>query len=188
MRVLVACEFSGVVRDAFLSRGHEALSYDLLPSELPGPHVMGDVTWSLQELWDLAIAHPPCTYLCNSGVRWLKDNPERWERMREAVEFFKLCLAANAPRVAVENPIMHRHAAQALPRRTQIIQPWQHGHGETKATCLWLKGLPELQPSDVVDGRTARSHREPDSRDRWKRRSRIYTGLATAMADQWGAM
>jgi hypothetical protein len=185
VRVLIACEFSGVVRDAFLSRGHEACSFDLLPSELPGPHVIGDVTWVLAEPWDLVIAHPPCTYLCNSGVRWLKDNPWRWERLQHAKAFFKLCLAANAPRVAIENPIMHRYAREGLPDYTQIIQPWQFGHGETKATCLWLKGLPPLTPTNVVDGRQGRSHREPDSRDRWKRRSRTYTGIAAAMAEQW---
>jgi hypothetical protein len=188
MRVLVACEFSGIVREAFIACGHEAVSFDLLPTEIPGPHVIGDVKWVLQEPWDLVIAHPPCTYLCNSGVRWLKDNPERWEKLREAKKFFKACLAANAPRVAIENPIMHCHARESLPEYTQIIQPWQFGHGETKATCLWLKGLPKLQPTEVVDGRRHRSQNEPQSADRWKRRSRTYTGIAAAMAEQWGSL
>ena len=186
MKVLIACEFSGIVREAFRARGHNAVSCDLIGSEImTRHHILGDVCKILDKKWDLMIAHPPCTYLCNSGVRWLKDNPERWEKLREAQEFFRLCLAANAPRVAVENPIMHCHAREGLPEYTQIIQPWQFGHGETKATCLWLKGLPKLQPTSVVEGRRQRSQNEPQSTDRWKRRSRTYTGVARAMAEQW---
>ena len=188
MRVLVACEYSGIVRDAFRARGHDAVSADLLPSERPGPHHRGDVTPLLLERWDLVIAHPPCTYLANSGVRWLHERPERWAPMREAGEFFARCLAANADRVAVENPVMHRYGRDAcgIGRPDCTYQPWQHGHGEVKRSCLWLRGLPPLMPSDVVEGRRARSYLMSPSATRGLERSRTLPGVAAAMADQWG--
>jgi hypothetical protein len=193
MKVLVACEFSGVVRDAFRRRGHDAWSCDLEPpeGEFPQFHLAGDVRPWLIPAWDLLIAHPPCTYLCNSGVRWLYGgkgaarDPARWRLMEEGAVFFRAMLDAPVPRIAVENPIMHRHAG--LPKPTQIIQPWQFGHGEIKATCLWLKNLPELTPTSVVEGRHPRIHRASPGPDRWKERSRTYTGIAEAMAEQWGA-
>jgi hypothetical protein len=197
-RVLVACEFSGTVRDAFIRAGHDAVSVDLLPSESAyGPHWQGDVLEVLEHGigrwtdWDLVIAHPPCTYLANSGVRWLyggkgtTPDPERWARMEEAADFFRAFLDA-APRVAVENPVIHRHAGIRKPDQT--IQPWQFGHGETKATCLWLKGLPLLVPTDIVDGREQRVHLMPPGPDRWRERSRTFPGIAQAMADQWGPL
>jgi hypothetical protein len=184
MRVLVACEFSGIVRDAFGLRGHDALSCDLLPTERPGPHAQHDVRELLGEPWDLIVAHPPCTYLCNSGVRWLHTEPGRWGQMLEAVAFFHQLLAANAPRICVENPIPHRHAD--LPRYTQIIHPWEFGHRESKATCLWLKGLPPLMPTALMCKREQRLHRLPPNADRWRDRSRTYQGIADAMAAQWG--
>lgn len=183
MKVLIACEYSGVVRDAFLRAGHNAISCDLLPTESSGPHYQGDVRVILNDGFDLMIAHPPCTYLCNSGVRWLKDNPLRQEAMREASAFFLTLLQAPIPRVCIENPIPHKHAK--LLKYDQIIQPWMFGHGETKATCLWLRGLPTLEPTDVVAGRQARIHRMPPSPERWKERSRTYPGIASAMAAQW---
>lgn len=192
MRVLVGCEFSGTVRDAFLECGHDALSCDLLDSETPGPHYQGDVRDLLNEKWDLAIFHPPCTYLANSGVRWLYNsdgskNIQRWEYMKEATEFFNVLLTCEIHKIAIENPIQHKHARGLLKESyTQTIQPWMFGHGETKKTCLWLKNLPILQPTNVVDGRTARVHRLPPSDDRWKERSRTYKGIADAMAEQWG--
>jgi len=187
MRVLVACEFSGRVRDAFLARGHDAVSCDLLPTESPGPHIQGDVREILAEGWDLMIAHPPCTYLCNSGVSWLYRRPGRWEKMREAALFFRQLLEAPIPRICVENPIMHKYAVEIIGRRQdQVIQPWMFGHGETKATCLWLKNLPPLRPTNIVEGREQRLHRLPPSPDRWKERSRTYPGVARAMAEQWG--
>ncbi len=194
MRVLVACEFSGVVRRAFRERGHDAWSCDLLPAE-DGErhfHFMENVIYRLRESWDLMIAHPPCQFLSNSGVRWLyekgtrKPAPERWKQMREAARFFQEMLYANIPRIAVENPVQHRHAR--LPKHTQIIQPWMFGHGETKATCLWLKNLPKLVPTNIVEGREARVHKMAPGPNRWKERSRTYQGIADAMADQWGSL
>jgi hypothetical protein len=187
VRVLVACEFSGVVRDAFLAEGHDAISCDLLPTEVDGPHIQADVADLLSERWDLVIAHPPCQFLSNSGVRWLHTKTGRWEQMRAGALFFLDCLNANAHRVAVENPIMHKYAVEIIGRRQdQLIQPWQFGHGETKATGLWLKHLPLLRPTNIVEGRTARVHREPPAKDRWKNRSRTLPGIAEAMAKQWG--
>lgn len=187
MTVLVACECSGIVRDAFIQAGHDAISCDLQDTERPGPHVVGDVRPMLRERWDLVIAHPPCTRICNSGVSWLEKRG-LWQDMRDAVEFFRECLAANAPRVAVENPIPHGYAAELIGRRySQIIHPWQFGHGETKATCLWLNGLPRLRPTAIVKGRVQRLHRLPPGPDRAKERSRTYQGIADAMAAQWGS-
>ena len=184
MRVLVACEFSGVVRDAFIARGYDAVSCDLLPSETPGPHLQQDVTPLLAQRWDLVIAHPPCTYLANSGVRWLYSQPGRWEKLREARAFFLACLSANAPKIAVENPVIHRHAKIRKPDFT--VQPWQFGHGETKRTCFWTKNLPALEPTNVMKERYPRVHRESPGPDRWKKRSVTYAGIASAMAEQWG--
>lgn len=184
MRVLVACEFSGVVRRAFAARGHDAWSCDLLPSEDSSAcHIQGDVLPVLGLGWDLIIAHPPCTHLAVSGARWWKDKPAHLQR--GAVEF-AMAFENAAPMVAVENPIGKLSSAWRKP--CQIIQPWQFGHGETKATCLWLKGLPPLSPTNIVLGRDDRIHRMPPSPDRWKLRSITYAGIADAMADQWGGL
>ena len=183
MRVLVACEFSGIVRDAFRTLGHEAWSCDLLPTESEGPHIQDDVRNHINRLgqWDLLIAHPPCTYLAVSGARWFR---KRVEEQKAALDFVCELLDAKVDRIALENPIgvISTH----IRKPDQIIQPWQFGHGEVKATCLWLKNLPLLQSTNIVDGREARVHREPPSRDRWKNRSRTLLGIASAMAEQWG--
>jgi hypothetical protein len=187
MRVLVACEYSGRVRDAFIAQGHDAISCDILPTDSLGPHYQGDVFDIIDQDWDLMIAHPPCTYLTNSGVRWLHERPERWGQLKDGAEFFKALLEADIPKIAVENPIMHKYAVDIIGRRQdQIVQPWQFGHGETKATGFWLKGLPKLQPTDIVEGRQQRLHLLPPSKDRWKLRSTTYQGIADAMALQWG--
>ena len=183
MKVLVACEFSGVVRDAFLTRGHDAMSCDLLPTEAPGPHYQGDVRDILGDGWDLMIAHPPCTNLAASGARWFPEKVADG-RQTEGVEFFMECVAAPVFRLAVENPIGIMSRLYRKP--DQIIQPWMFGHGETKATCLWLRGLPQLLPTRVVSGRVARVHRESPGPDRWRNRSRTFPGIASAMAEQWG--
>lgn len=195
MKVLIACEFSGTVRDAFISRGHYAVSCDLLPTERLGPHIQGDALEAVKsQSWDLLIAHPPCTYLANSGARWLyggkgKERDEtRWQAMRDGAEFFKALLNAPVPRIAIENPVMHRYAKDFIgEEQSQTIQPWQFGHGEIKATCLWLKGLPKLTPTNIVDGRQPRVHFASPGPDRWKERSKTLQGIADAMADQWGA-
>jgi site-specific DNA-cytosine methylase len=182
MRVLVACEFSGVVRKAFRERGHDAWSCDLLPAEDGGNHFQEDAFRILRnESFDLMIAHPPCTYLAVSGARWWKD---RQKEQEEALAFVVGLMEANVEKIAVENPI--GLISTRVRKPDQIIQPWMFGHGETKATCLWLKNLPHLVPTDVVDGRENRVHRMPPSKDRWKERSRTYAGIAKAMADQWG--
>lgn len=183
MNVLVACEYSGAVRDAFAARGHYALSCDLLPSERPGPHYTGDVRHILRDescTWDLMIAHPPCTHLAVSGARWFKDKREEQE---QALAFVRFLMDAPIPRIAVENPISI--ISSRIRKPDQIIQPWQFGHGETKATCLWLKGLPKLKPTNIVEGREARVHRMAPGPDRWKERSRTFAGIAAAMAEQW---
>jgi hypothetical protein len=193
MRVLVACEYSGVVRDAFTRAGHDAMSCDLLPTESPGPHHQGDVFDVTGDGWDLMVAHPPCTYLANSGVRWLYfggkgrvPDPDRWNEMRLAAKFFGKLLAVPIPRIAVENPVMHGHAKKIVGEtQSQIIQPWQFGHGEIKATCLWLKGLPRLVSTRIVEGRRPVVHFASPGPDRWKLRSRTYQGIADAMAEQW---
>jgi hypothetical protein len=181
MRVLVACEYSGRVRDAFRALGHEAMSCDLLPTEVEGQHHMGDVTELLHMGWDLMIAHPPCTHIAVSGSRWFKD---KVKEQAEALAFVQTLMDAPIPMIAIENPISV--ISSRIRKPDQIIQPWQFGHGETKATCLWLKGLPKLTPTNVVEGREARVHRMPPSPDRWKERSRTYQGVADAMAAQWG--
>lgn len=189
MKVLVACEFSGTVRDAFASRGHDAMSCDLRPSEQPGKHYQGDVRDLLGEGWDLMVAHPPCTYLANSGVRWLREKPGRWDQMRQGAEFFRELLTADIPLIAVENPVIHRYAVEIIGRKyDQTLQPWQFGHGETKRICLWLKGLPALKATQVVDGRKARVWRMPPGPEREKERSRFFYGVASAMADQWAGV
>jgi hypothetical protein len=182
MRVLVACEYSGRVRDAFARAGHFAMSCDLLPTDAPGPHYQGDVRDVLQPgWWDLMVAHPPCTHLAVSGARWfhLKQTEQA-----EALEFVRMLMDAPVPRFAIENPVSI--ISSRIRRPDQVIQPWQFGHGETKATCLWLKNLPKLRPTNIVEGREARIHKMPPSADRWKKRSETYAGIADAMADQWG--
>ena len=184
MRVLVACEFSGIVRDAFLDRGHDAWSCDLLPTERDHHrHYQEGVRGILVCNWDLMIAHPPCTHLAVSGARWFKDKQKEQE---EALQFVRDLMNAPIPRIALENPISI--ISSKIRKPDQIIQPWQFGHGETKATCLWLKNLPKLVPTNIVEGRQARVHRMPPGPDRWKERSRTYQGIADAMAEQWEAL
>ena len=183
MRVLVACEYSQVVTQAFLRAGHDAWSADILPTEGDvRRHLQGDVREVLDMSWDLMIAHPPCTHLSVSGARWFKDKlPEQ----AAALAFVRELMAAPIPRIALENPISI--ISSRIRKPDQIIQPWQFGHGETKATCLWLKNLPKLVPTNIVEGREARVHKMPPGPDRWKERSRTYEGIAQAMAAQWGA-
>lgn len=194
MRVLVACEFSGLVRDAFIARGHDALSCDLLSSERPGPHFQGDVLSLLGQPWDLMIAFPPCTHLCASGARWWKEKREDG-RQQAAVGFVQKLWAAEIPRVAIENPV--GLLSGVLGKPTQIIQPYQFGHPDLKATCLWLRGLPPLTPTNVVepefkiDGkgrRSSRIHRMSAGPERARERSRTFEGIAEAMAEQWGGI
>lgn len=183
LRVLVACEYSGRVREAFRALGHDAWSCDLLPSEDTSPfHYQHDVTGILRHGWDIMVAHPPCTHLAVSGARHFAEKIADG-RQGEALDFVRALMDAPIPRIAIENPISIISSKVRKP--DQIIQPWQFGHGETKATCLWLKGLPKLQPTSIVEGREARVHRMAPSPDRWKERSRTYTGIAQAMASQW---
>ena len=191
MRVLVACEFSGIVRRAFAARGHEAWSCDLLPSDdRTDFHVVGDARDILNDGWDLLmVAHPPCTRLCNSGVRWLAER-NLWPELKDAADLFSAFWNAPIERICVENPVMHKHAKALIHNYmapAQSVQPWQFGHGETKRTCLWLRNLPKLTPTNIVDGREARVHRMPPGPNRWRERSRFFPGIADAMADQWGA-
>lgn len=208
MRVLVACEFSGVVRDAFIACGHDAVSCDLLPSDKDGPHIQGDVLEILGDGWDLMIAHPPCTYLTNSGVCHLHENitskngvrakvygQARMEAMRAGAEFFNRLYHAPIKKVCVENPIPHKYAREIIGPYTQLIQPWMFGHGETKGTCLWLRGLPPLErtyrkgdlfANQEPSERVQRVHMMSPGADRWKKRSITYQGIADAMAEQWG--
>jgi hypothetical protein len=182
MKVLIACEFSGIVREAFRAKGHNAWSCDLLPTEIPGQHIQDDVLNHLDddEGWDLMIAFPPCTHLAVSGARWFK---EKQIEQKVAINFFKRFAIADIPQICIENPIGIMSTIWRKP--DQIIQPWQFGHGETKATCLWLKGLPKLIPTNIVPGREARIHRMPPSDHRSKDRSKTYQGIAEAMASQW---
>lgn len=182
-RVLIACEFSGRVRDAFRRRGHDAWSCDLLPSDEPGPHYRGDVFDIIGEGWDLMVAHPPCTHLAVSGARWFKD---KLQEQAEALDFVRRLMAAPIPMKCIENPVSI--ISSRIRKPDQIIQPWQFGHGETKATCLWLEWLPPLVPTNIVSGRAAVVHRMPPGLDRWKLRSLTYAGVADAMAEQWGAV
>ncbi len=185
MKVLIACEYSGVVRDAFLRGGHEAMSCDILETESHGPHYKGDLFDVIDYPFDLMIAHPPCTHLSVSGSRHFAEK-KMDGRQQAAVSFFMRIVrqSAHILKVAIENPVCIMSSLYRKP--DQIIQPWQYGHGETKATCLWLKGLPLLLPTNVVEGREARIHHMPPSADRWKERSRTFHGIADAMADQWG--
>ena len=199
MRVLIACEYSGAVRDAFIRAGHYAASCDLLPSESPlGDHYQCDVREIIDHGWDLMIAHPPCTYLCSSGLHWNKRRPERAQQTAEALDFVRLLLDAPIERIALENPI--GCISTQIRKPTQTIQPWQFGHDASKATCLWLKNLAPLRPTDLiaprmVDGRKrwanqtdSGQNRLPPSADRWKIRSETYQGIADAMAAQWGKL
>ena len=181
MKILIACEYSGTVREAFSKLGHDAWSCDLLETEIPGNHYKGDVKDILCEGWDLMIAHPPCTHLAVSGARWFKDKKVE---QAEALEFVRLLLNAPIEKIALENPISI--ISSHIRKPDQIIQPWQYGHGETKATCLWLQNLPKLQPTNIVEGREQRIWKMPPGADRWKARSRTFTGIAKAMAEQWG--
>ncbi len=191
-RVLVACEYSGTVRDAFAALGWDAWSCDLLPTDGPGNHIQGDVLSILDDGWDLMIAHPPCTYLNRAGWHWvnkpdcatlpLKGEPRRMASV-EAAKFFMTLLSAPIPKIAIENPRPISHVK--LPKESQVIHPWQHGHGEMKATCLWLKNLPLLTPTNIVAGREQRLFKLPPSKDRWKLRSTTFQGIAAAMASQW---
>lgn len=183
MRVLIACETSGRVRDAFLAAGHDAVSCDVLPTEAPGPHLEGDVLPHLADGWDMIVAFPPCTHLAVSGARHFAAKRADG-RQAEGIAFFLAIAAAPVARLAIENPVGIMSSLYRKP--DQVIQPWQFGHGETKATCLWLRGLPPLVPTDVVPGREARVHRMPPSPDRWKQRSATFPGIAAAMAAQWG--
>ena len=194
MKVLIACEYSGRVRDAFTKLGHDAMSCDILETESPGNHFKGDVREVLGGGWDLMIAHPPCTYLTVSANKWYKDQPERKsgalvgqdrrDAREEAIFFFMLLMTSNISKIAIENPIGVLSSRYRKP--DQVIQPWQFGHGETKATCLWLKNLPKLESTNVVNGREQRLHLLPPSIDRAKIRSKTYQGIADAMAMQWG--
>ena len=195
MKVLVACEYSGTVRDAFRAGGHDALSCDLLPTDALGPHYQGNVRDILGDGWDLMIAHPPCTYLCSSGLHWNKRVPGRAQMTEDALDFVRLLLDAPIPRIALENPI--GCIGTRIRKADQTIQPWQFGHDASKATCLWLKNLPLLTPTAVVEPRIANGkkrwanqtdsgqNRLPPSDDRWKIRSETYVGIAAAMVDQW---
>ena len=195
MKVLVACEYSGTVRDAFRAAGHDALSCDLLPTDVPGPHYQGDVTDIINDGWDLMVAHPPCTYLCSSGLHWNKRRPERAQMTEDALKFVQFLLDAPIPRIALENPI--GCIGTRIRKADQTIQPWQFGHDASKSTCLWLKNLPLLTPTAVVEPRIANGkkrwanqtdsgqNRLPPSEYRWKIRSETYAGIAAAMVAQW---
>ena len=196
-KVLVACERFGTVRNAFLARGHDAWSCDIAPAnDNSNRHILCDVRDILLDGWDcLIVAHPPCTRLCNSGVRWLSKPPkgrtleEMWQELEEGASLFSDMWNAPIPHVAVENPVMHKHAKRRIRNYqefSQSIQPWQFGHGEVKRTCLWLRDLPNLTPTDIVPERDARVHRMPPGPNRGIERSRFFTGIADAMADQWG--
>ena len=196
-RILIACEFSGVVRRAFAARGHDVWSCDLLPAEdRSNRHIQRDVRDILHDGWDmLIVAHPPCTRLCNSGVRWLTRPPEgrtlddMWRELDAGAELFSALWNAPITHVAVENPVMHRYAKERIVNYeppAQSVQPWQFGHGETKRTCFWLRRLPPLQPTQIVEGREQRVFRMSPGPNRWAERSRTFAGIATAMADQWG--
>ena len=198
MRVLIACEYSGAVRDAFRAAGHDAMSCDLLPTDAPGPHYQGDVRDVLGDGWDLMIAHPPCTYLSVSGMHWTRRGLRDPQLTEDALDFVRLLLAAQIPRIAVENPVSV--ISTRVRRPDQVIQPWQYGHDASKTTCLWLKNLPVLQPTQIIEPRIVNGrkrwanqtdggqNRLSPSPDRWRLRSATYAGIAAAMADQWGRL
>jgi hypothetical protein len=179
-RILIACEYSGTVRDAFMKRGWDAWSCDILASETAGNHICGDVREVLNDGWDLMIAHPPCTHLAVSGARWFK---EKMHEQSEALDFVRTLMAAPISNIALENPVSV--ISSRIRKPDQVIQPWQFGHGETKTTCLWLKNLPKLVPTNIVEGRESRIHKMSPGPNRWKERSRTFKGIADAMADQW---
>ena len=185
LKILIACEFSGIVRDHFRSQGHHAASCDLLPSDRPGPHYQGDVMEIIDYDFDLVIAFPPCTHLASSGARWFPEKRADG-RQQEGIDFFMKFVEFHKQTgvpVAIENPIGIMSTKYRKP--DQIIHPWQFGHPETKATCLWLHGLPKLKPTDIVEGREPRVWKMPPSKDRWKLRSLTYRGIASAMSEQW---
>lgn len=182
MRILIACEYSGAVRDAFTAKGHDAISCDILPTDSDGPHIQGDVRDVLGDGWDMMIAFPPCTHLAVSGARWFKEK-QADGRQDAALDFVRLLMDAPIPRIAIENPVSI--ISSHIRKPDQTIQPWQFGHGETKRTCLWLKNLPKLTPTNIVEGREQRIWKMPPSKDRWKERSKTYQGIADAMAQQW---
>jgi site-specific DNA-cytosine methylase len=182
MKILIACEYSGRVRDAFTRQGHDATSCDMLPTDAPGKHYQGDVTNILDQGWDMMVAFPPCTHLAVSGARWFKEK-QADGRQQAALDFVQLLMDANIDKIAIENPVSI--ISSHIRKPDQTIQPWQFGHGETKRTCLWLKNLPLLTPTDIVEGREQRVWKLPPSEDRWKLRSQTYQGIADAMADQW---
>lgn len=198
MRVLVACEFSGTVRDAFIEKGHDAWSLDLVATEIEGPHITGDVLEHIDDGWDMMIAHPPCTYLASSGMHWCYKDPTRGDKVVEAAKFAEKLLHCSIPKVAIENPI--GFLSRWIGKPDQIIQPWQYGHPESKSTCLWLKRLPMLEPTEIIEPPSYRADGKPlwtnmtptgqnklgPSPDRWKLRSKTYEGIARAMAEQWG--
>lgn len=198
MKILIACEFSGRVRDAFLKLGHDAISCDILPTDSPGPHYQGDVLDIINNGYDLMVAHPPCTYLTNAGVRHLHDHctskngvktaiygKKRWEEMYKACDFFNALKNAPIEHICIENPVPHGYARAIIGKYDQIINPWQYGHGEIKRTCLWLKNLPELIPTNIVSGRIPRIHMMPDTKNQGKLRSLTYPGIAEAIANQY---
>jgi hypothetical protein len=180
LKILIGCEFSGIVRDAFIAKGHDACSCDLLDTERPGPHIKGNLLDILEQGWDMAIFHPPCTHLAVSGAAWFKN---KQVEQKEALEFVKTLMDCNIPKWALENPISI--ISTRIRKPDQIIQPWMFGHGETKATCLWLKNLPKLIPTNVVEGREQKCHKMGPSPERWKNRSRTFQGIAQAMSEQW---
>jgi len=183
MKILIACEYSGKVRDAFANLGHDATSCDILPSDAPGKHYQGDVTDIINDGWDMMVAFPPCTHLAVSGARWFAEKRADG-RQQAALDFVRLLMDAPIPRIAIENPVSI--ISSHIRKPDQTIQPWQFGHGETKRTCLWLKGLAKLTPTNIVEGREQRIWKMPPSEDRWKLRSQTYQGIADAMANQWG--
>ena len=183
MRVLIACEYSGRVRDAFARMGHDATSCDMLPTDEPGKHYQGDVTDILGDGWDMMVAFPPCTHLAVSGARWFKEKRADG-RQQAALDFVRLLMDAPIDKIAIENPVSI--ISSHIRKPDQTIQPWKFGHGETKRTCLWLKNLPKLTPTDIVEGREQRIWKMPPSADRWKFRSQTYAGIAQGMAEQWG--
>ena len=183
MKVLIACEYSGTVREAFRAKGHDAMSCDLLPTDDPGPHYQGPIEDVLNDGWDMMVAFPPCTHLAVSGARWFKEKRADG-RQQDALKFVRMLMDAPIDRIAIENPVSI--ISSQIRKPDQTVQPWQFGHGETKRTCLWLKDLPKLKPTDIVDGREQRIWKMPPSADRWKERSKTFQGIANAMANQWG--
>jgi len=190
MKVLIACEYSGRVREAFRAKGHDAWSCDILDSDDNSKyHIKGSALDILDDNWDLMIAHPPCTYLTNSGVRWLHERPERWAQLDDGAEFFSKLLNADIPKIAVENPIMHKYAVERIGRKHDFcLQPYEHGEPHSKKTCFWLKGLSKFGPTNIIDRSQVSQScwKLPPSKDRWKLRSTTYLGVAKAMAEAWG--